>query len=131
MTDSAKLKTILQEEKKTLTKLLSMFEEQLNRLKVEEMALMTNIRMESMEVSVAVPVQEEDKLSQATRAFSDASELNKETLNLNVAAPQRKGHGSLTDFIEEIEFEEEEEEDDGGEIDSDEDDLEALKDYFY
>ncbi|KAK0041729.1 nucleomorphin [Biomphalaria pfeifferi] len=99
---------ILKEENKTLTKMLHIFEEQLRRLKVEEMALLSTIKNESMKEAAAQGDQVDENTSCLVNLFQDASDINKESLNLQVASTY--DNGRLGEFMENGDFEEEEDE---------------------
>ncbi|XP_059139259.1 snRNA-activating protein complex subunit 5-like [Physella acuta] len=129
-----KEKSMLMAEKKTLTDMLYKFQDQLNRLKIEELALKSLMKMQAMQSSKKPGKSNGvsnslDSVSDIGSLVSKASgaESYKETLNLNVDTHEMDDLKRLDDFIEEEEDEEEEVMDETNE----EDYNDQLKSYMY
>ncbi|XP_059176921.1 snRNA-activating protein complex subunit 5-like [Physella acuta] len=114
-----KEKSMLMAEKKTLTDMLYKFQDQLNRLKIEELALKSLMKMQAMQSS--------KKNWRNLVSKASGAESYKETLNLNVDTHEMDDLKRLDDFIEEEEDEEEEVMDETNE----EDYNDQLKSYMY
>ncbi|XP_005111419.1 snRNA-activating protein complex subunit 5 [Aplysia californica] len=133
-TNYFKEKCMLKEEENTLVEMLDKFKDQLNRLKIEELALMSLMKMQNS-VSHSVP-QHGTSTSEPSRSLDTASDVNSvssmipigtvehsapdhhEVLDLRVDAELlHRVPRSIDNFEEEMEEEEEEEDsDEDGEI---------------
>ncbi|CAG5117977.1 unnamed protein product [Candidula unifasciata] len=119
-----KQKLILKEEEKVLKEMLGKFQDQLNRLKIEELALMSLLKMQEeqsktghKDTPVKSTVGSLDSISDTASItsvapiglmYENVSEMNKEFLDLNVDGKTTEGQRWQNDF-------EEEEDDEGGE----------------
>ncbi|CAL1533489.1 unnamed protein product [Lymnaea stagnalis] len=125
-----KEKCILDEERKALTSMLNLFQDQLNRLKVEELALLSRIKMdaskepvdtksESASASSVIPFSLATTSSHPI-SFENTDEMNMLSLNLNVDRVPELGVARRNN-----DYEEEEEEDDDDDDDYEMDEAEA------
>jgi hypothetical protein len=113
-----KEKFVMQEEEKVLKEMLGKFQDQLNRLKIEELALMSQLKMQEEQSKTSAKSIPEKTTAGSLDSISDTasnasvipiglmyentSEVNKEYLDLNVDFNNLQGH--LNDFEEEEEY---------------------------
>ncbi|BFZ15666.1 hypothetical protein BsWGS_18705 [Bradybaena similaris] len=135
-----KEKLVLQEEEKVLKEMLSRFQDQLNRLKIEELALMSLLKMQEEQSKTDRKVKPAESTAGSLDSISDtasitsvapvgimfenASEMNKEFLDLNVNNQNNQGQRRQNDF------EEEEDDDDENENENADEDREAVDENF-
>uniref|UniRef100_A0A0B6YAM9 Uncharacterized protein n=1 Tax=Arion vulgaris TaxID=1028688 RepID=A0A0B6YAM9_9EUPU len=124
-----KEKVVLQEEEKVLKEMLAKFQDQLNRLKIEELALMSLLKMQEEQSKTSGKIRQEENSVRSLESISDtasvssvapvglmyenATDVNKEYLDLNINIENLQGEDFISGF-------EEEDDDDGNDDDMEE-----------